>query len=76
MARGQLIQTLHLQIRKQTKSAKVTAWHVCLRLHVVYKGIKEGKEKGKGGRKGEREEKRRQRKREKQTTENKFESRI
>ena len=46
----QLIQTLHLQIRKpRPKFAKVTVLALCLSLHGICKGIKErggGREKG------------------------------
>ena len=37
-ARGQLLRTLHFQIRKQSlKLAKVRAWHIYLTLHTVCK---------------------------------------
>lgn len=42
------MQTLHVQIRQQRpRFAKVRAWHICLSLQVVCKGVKEA-EKGKG----------------------------
>lgn len=54
MARGSLMQTLHLQIRQQRpKCAKVTAWHIRFSLHVVCEGVKEA-EQGKGRKRGDR----------------------